>query len=238
MLYNAKNLIDLKIRTSDGDIGELKDLYFDDRSWVIRYLVVDTGNWIEGRQVLLSPVVVQNPDLMNKRILVKLTKDQIENSPDIDTHRPVSRQNEAEYIWPAYGIGVLETPLMTDPGLAKNSNPSRNNDDPNLRSASEVFGYNISAVDGETGHIDDVVIEDETWNIRYWMVKTKNWLPGKKVLISPQWISLISWEDKKVFVDTTIDSIKNSPEYDPSRPFEPDYELELNSYYGKNRIKR
>lgn len=231
MLYNAKNLIDQKIQAMDGNLGNLDDFYFDDRTWVVRYLVVDTGNWFEGRQVLLSPVVVQNPDMLSRNLMVNLTRDQIRNSPDIDTRRPVSRQNEAEFVWPSYGIGVLESPLMIDPG-PQNKNTA---DDPHLRSSEEITGYNISAIDGEIGHIDDMIVDDDTWSIRYWIVKTKNWLPGKKVLIPPQWIQLISWDDKKVYVDSTVDSVKNSPEYDPTRPYEPNYELELNSYFERLR---
>jgi uncharacterized protein YrrD len=236
MLYNAKNILDNKIQAIDGEIGNLDDFYFDDQSWGIRYMVIDTGNWIEGQKVLISPVVIQNPDISNKYIMVNLNKDQIRNSPDIDTKRPVSQQHEADYIWPAYGIGSI-APLMIDPGpISENKESFRSSDDPHLRSADEVFGYDISALDGEIGHIDDMIIDDDTWNIHFWVVKTKNWLPGKKVLISPKWITKISWEDKKVFVDATVDSIKNSPEYDPSRPLELEYESELNSYYGRTRI--
>jgi hypothetical protein len=106
-----------------------------------------------------------------------------------------------------------------------------------LRSTDEVFGYNISALDGDIGHIDDMIVDDDTWTIHFWVVKTKSFLPGKKVLISPQYINYISWEDEKVFVDMTVDSIKNSPEYDPSRPVELEYETQLNNYYGRSRMK-
>lgn len=238
MLYNAKNLIDNKIQAIDGDLGKLDDFYFDDRSWNIRYMIVDTGKWIEGRKVLLSPLVIQNPDLSNKYITVNLTKEQIKNSPDIDTKRPVSVQHESEYSWPTYGIGALETPLMINQEHLHQSNDTMmRSDDPHLRSTDEVFGYNISALDGDIGHIDDMIIDDDTWTIHFWVVKTKNLLPGKRVLISPQYINLISWEDEKVFVDMTVDSIKNSPEYDPSRPVELEYETELNNYYGRTRMK-
>lgn len=240
MLYNAKNLIDSKIKAIDGEIGKLDDFYFDDRSWGIRYMVVDTAKWIEGKKVLLSPVVIEKPDLSNKFIVAKLSKDQIENSPDIDTRRPVSRQHETDYPdyynWPIYGQSVLATPIIA--ADESRNDRMRSPDDPHLRSADEVMGYNISALDGEIGHVDDMIIDDDTWTIHFWVVKTRNWLPGKKVLISPQFINLISWEDEKVFIDMTIDTIKNSPEYDPAQPLKLEYEEELNNYYGRSRMNR
>ena len=240
MLYNMKSLIDNKIQAIDGEIGKLDDFYFDDRSGGIRYMVVDTANWIEGKKVLLSPVVIQKPDMANKYIMVKLTKDQIRNSPDIDTKKPVSRQHDTEfpdyYQWPIYGMSVLSTPIIANDEITQTKNDTEKSpEDPHLRSADEVFGYGISALDGDIGHVEDMIVDDDAWTINYWVVKTKNWLPGKKVLISPQWINLISWEDEKVFVDMTVDSIKNSPEYDPSKPLQLEYEAELNNYYGRSR---
>lgn len=238
MLHNLKSLIGCNIHAIDGEIGKVDDFYFDDRSGSIRYLIVDTTNWIEGAKVLLSPVVIQQPDVLNRYITVKLTQNQIRNSPDIDTKKPVSRQNVIEfpdyYQWPIYGMSVLSAPMLNDQ-MAPQADSLKGNDDPHLRSAEDVEGYNISALDGEIGHVDDMIIDDETWMIHYWVVKTKNWLPGKKVLISPQWINLISWEDKKVFVDMTVDSIKKSPGYDPSKPLQMEYETELNNYYGRSR---
>lgn len=240
MLYNFKSLIGCHIQAIDGEIGKLDDFYFDDRTGGIRYIVVDTANWIEGKKVLLSPVVIQRPDLSNKSIMVKLTKDQILNSPDIDTKKPVSLQQQTEfpdYEWPIYGMSVLTTPILANDEISQSSESIKSSsDDPHLRSADEVEDYDISALDGDIGHVEDIIVDEETWTIHFWVVKTKNWLPGKKVLISPKWINLISWEDEKVFVDMTVETIKNSPEYDPSRPFELEYETELNNYYGRSRI--
>lgn len=233
MLYNMKSLVDCKINAIDGDIGKLDDFYFDDRTWAIRYLVVDTSNWTKGRQVLLSPVVIRKPDMSKKIIMVKLTKDQIKNSSDINTKKPGYRQNESEAYWPVYGMNVLTTSFLNQETIPEKSTSKEGQSDPHLRSSEEISGYNISAVNGEIGKVEDMIVDDEAWTIHYWVVKTKTWLPGKKVLISPHWINLISWEDNKVYVDMTIESIKNSPEYDPSKPIYLEYEEELNTYYGR-----
>ncbi|HEX3009742.1 MAG TPA: PRC-barrel domain-containing protein [Bacteroidales bacterium] len=235
-----KSLINSKIEAIDGEIGKLDDFYFDDRSWGIRYMVADTAKWIEGRKVLLSPVVVQEPDIPYKHIPVKLTKQQIQNSPDIDTKKPVSRQYEVEfseqYFWPAYGLTEFDLPSMDNEDLIHEKDTSLSSGDPHLRSINEVLQYNIGALDGDIGHVDDVLLDTESWTIHFWVVKTRNWLPGKKVLISPHWINLISWEDKKVFVDVPAETIRNSPEYDPDKPMQAEYEEELNHYYGSARM--
>jgi uncharacterized protein YrrD len=228
-----KRLMDSKIHAIDGEIGKADDFYFDDRSWGIRYMIVNTGDWLTAKKVLLSPVVINNTDMENNQIYTKLTKNQIVDSPDIDTNRPVSQQDDHdEDIWPLYGMVPAGYPILEN----KNKRKERNQGDPHLRSAEEVIGYNISALDGDIGHVEDMIVEDVDWAIHFWVVKTKNWLPGKKVLISPHWVNLISWEDEKVYVDMTVDSIKSSPEYDPSQPLHMEYEGELNNYYGRKRF--
>lgn len=233
MLYNMKNLMDSKIFAIDGEIGQADDFYFDDRSWGIRYMIVNTGNWLTERKVLLSPVVINKTDLENNAIYTKLTKNQIINSPDIETNRPVSEQHDNDdVVLPLYGMVPVGFPVFENKEKIGQKHP----DDPHLRSTDEVIGYNISALDGEVGHVEDMIIENNDWAIHFWVVKTKNWLPGKKVLISPHWVNAISWEDKKVYVDMTVESIKSSPEYDSSLPLHIEYEGELNNYYGKTRF--
>lgn len=240
MLYSLKSLVDCKIQAIDGELGKMDEFYFDDRTWVIRYMIVDTSNWTTGKKVLLSPLVIQQPDIANKQIIVRLTKNQIQDSPDIDTQKPLARQNtgdisDADY-WPAYGMTTLPpTMIPVNENIPKEDTGYK---DPHLRSSDEVIGYNISALDGEFGHIDDIIIDDDSWTIEYWIIKTKNWLPGKKVLISPQSINSISWEDEKVYVDMTTDSIKNSPEYGPSKPIYLEHEEEWNSEYGRASSKK
>jgi hypothetical protein len=246
MLTNAKDLKGLEILATDGEIGTVDRFYFDDESWAVRYLVVQTGGWLGGRQVLISPFSIIQADRQAKRLEVALTKRQVENSPDIDTHQPVCRQHEAEYNryygYPYYWGGpFLWGPALYPAGLAipavaypeaTAGRIERESPDSHLRSAEGVTGYNVEATDGEIGHLDGFVVDDEAWAIRYIEVATRNWLPGKKVLVSPAWIERVSWEDSKVSVGLTREAIKDAPDYIESSMITREYEKQLHSYYG------
>jgi len=247
MLRNAKDLHGFTIRATDGEIGTVDQFYFDDETWAVRYLTVDTGGWLGGRLVLISPIsVLGQPDWQSKRLDVSLTKKQVENSPDINTHQPVSRQHEIDYFgyygYPFYwggsglwgaepypaGLAVRAGPLME----AATAHTGKRTDDSHLRSAQVVTGYFIEASDGEIGHLDGFVFDDETWAIRYIEVATRNWWPGKKVLVSPAWIKRMSWADSKVYVGLLRETIKHGPEYIESVPITREYENRLYSHYG------
>jgi hypothetical protein len=245
MLRNAKDLYGLKIRATDGDIGTIEQFYFDDETWAIRYFIVDTGGWLGGRRVLISPIsVAEQPDWQSKRLDVSLSKRQVENSPDINTHQPVSRQHEMEYLgyygYPFYWAGskgselypeglAFETAPLVDAMAARNG---KRQDHSHLRSAAAVTGYLIEASDGDVGHLDGFIVEDENWAIRFIEVATRNWWPGKKVLVAPAWIERVSWADSKVFVELSRDTIKNGPEYIESIPITREYERLLYAHFG------
>jgi hypothetical protein len=243
---NASNLKGLAIRALDGELGTIDQFYFDDDSWAIRYFVVNTGNWLEGRQVLISPFSVTHTDWQARRLDVALTKQQVEDSPDIDTHRPVSRQHETEYLgyfsYPYYWDGPnlwgpaflpVGSQLLAAETVEARADKLRNaSTDSHLRSANAVAGYSIDATDGEIGHLDGFIVDDETWAIRYIEVATRNWWPGKKVLVSPAWIDLVSWETSKVHVGLSREVIRNAPEYLESMPVSRDYENQLYFHYG------
>lgn len=241
MLYKAKTLLGHTLHSLDGELGKVKDLYFDDRHWAIRYLVADTGVWLTGRQVLISPYALGSVNEKDHKIRIDLTKKQIEGSPAVSTDQPVSRQFERSYYtyygWPAYWTGsyawgAIPT-LIPLSEKASAFNPGGKEWDAHLRSTSAVAGYNIHASDGEIGHVEDFVIDDQTWAIRYLVVNTRNWWPGKKVLISPQWIERVSWDVSKVFVNLTRDAIKQSPEYPESSLLTRDYETRLHGHYNR-----
>ena len=246
MLTNAKYLKGLVIRATDGELGTVDQLYFDDETWAIRYLTVDTGGWLGGRHVLISPFAVVHTDWPARRLDVALTKKQVEKSPDIDTQRPVSRQQEAEYLgyygYPSYWGGpYLWGPTLT-PGIPVpmpvSAEPLVNNSrkeslDSHLRSNEAVTGYHIEATDGEVGHVEGFVVDEETWTIRYMEVATRNWWPGKKVLVSPEWIESVSWAESKVCVALTREAIKDAPTYVESRPITREYENRLYVGYGR-----
>jgi hypothetical protein len=247
MLTNTSQLAGLVVRATDGDLGTVQDLYFDDETWAIRYLTIDTGGWLAGRPVLISPYSVVQTDWQAKRLDVALTKKQVEDSPSIDTHLPVSRQHEAAYLgyygYPYYWGGPnLWGPAYYPAGLAalpptsveaRAERARRETGDSHLRSTEAVTGYSIEAIDGEIGHLDGWVMDDEAWAIRYIEVATRNWWPGKKVLVSPAWIERVSWADSKVCAGLSREAIKEGPEYDESVPVTREYENRLYLHYGR-----
>jgi hypothetical protein len=246
MLTN-KRLKDFVIRATDGELGSVVELYFDDETWAVRYLVVDTGGWLSGRRVLISPFSIVRMDWDAMRLDVGLTKKQVQNSPNIDTHEPVSRQHEAAYLgyygYPYYWDGPnLWGPAFFPAGWAVPATASteataerirKESKDSHLRSSEAVTGYHIEAADGEIGHVDGFVVDDEAWAIRYIEVATRNWLPGKKVLVSPSWIERVSWADSKVYTGLSREAIKDAPEYGESTPITREYENRLYFHYGR-----
>ena len=248
MLQNANHFKGLVIQARDGEIGTVDQLYFDDESWAIRYLTVETGGWLGGRRVLISPISVVHTDWQAKRLDVSLTKKQVEHSPDIDTHKPVSRQHEAAYLgyygYPNYwggtflwGPGYYPSGLATEVAASKETQAleriQKESADSHLRSTAAVTGYHIEAMDGEIGHVAGFFMDDETWAIRYLEVATKNWWPGKKVLVSPSWIQRVSWTDSKVYISLSRDVVKNAPAFVESAPITREYEDQLHRHYGQ-----
>lgn len=232
MLINAHNLKGAAIIARDGAIGEIDDFYFDDEKWTVRYLVVDTGAWLFKREVLISPISIEKVDEANNQVHVNLTRDQVKDSPDIDTQKPVSRQHETAFLnyygYPYYWGGpylwgdsafpaTLAMPPAVESQMAAAATARRRESeesyDEHLRSVNEVKGYHIGAADGEIGHVDDFIIDDGDWAIRFIVIKTGGWLSGRKTLVAPQSIEGISWTESKMFVSLTRDQIASSPEY-------------------------
>ena len=241
MLNKAQTLTGYTLHSLDGEIGKVKEFYFDDKHWAIRYLVADTGNWLTGRQVLISPHALGAVMKEEQRIAIDLTRKQIEDSPSLTSDKPVSRQFEYEYYgyygWPMYWGG----PYMwgSYPYIVRDrkqgADPTKPEKawDPHLRSTHDVSGHHVQAADGEIGHVDDFVIDDETWAIRYLIIDTRNWWPGKKVLVSPRWIERVSWSESKVFVNLPRETIKQSPEYTEESLLTRDYETGLHRHYNR-----
>ena len=240
MLSIAKTLKGYKVHGLDGEIGRVKEFYFDDRHWTVRYLVAETGNWLTGRQVLISPHALGAVLQGESAIRVELTKTQIEDSPCLDSDKPVSRQFEeaycAYYCWPMYWGGPYK--WGSYPSIVRDRAKWREFHgekawDAHLRSTRDVSGHHIQAVDGEIGHVEDFIIDDETWTIRYLIINTRNWWPGKKVLVSPLWIERVSWSESKVFVNLLRENIKQSPEYTEESLITRDYETHLHRHYKR-----
>jgi sporulation protein YlmC with PRC-barrel domain len=251
MLSKASGINGYAIAASDGRLGTVSDLLFDDATWLVRWLVVETGTWLSGRKVLLPSSVLGHPDPMRQEFSVRLTKQQVEDSPDIDTERPVSRQMETNvydyYGWsPYWGTGfymggymggaVAASPFLgSKPGAADIADIRRSDGDPHLRSIQAVTGYHIHASDGEIGHVEDFLVEDTDWSIHYLVVDTKNWWPGKKVLISPRSAREIEWADRLVNLNVDRQRVKDSPAYDASTTVDRAYEKHFHDHYGDVR---
>jgi len=241
MLHKIETLKGYKLHSLEGEIGTVKDFYFDDQHWTIRYLVVNTVNWLPGRQVLISPYAVGAVNKEERTIGVHLTNKQIEGSPSLDTDKPVSRQYErsfyGHYGWPVYWGGAFAwgsyKTITRDGESWGEPVPAGEESDPHLRSACVVSGFFIQAKDGEIGHVEDFIIDDLTWAIRYLAIETRNWWPGKHVLVSPKWIKRVSWTDSKVVVDLSRAEIKKSPAYTAESLPTRDYENGLHKHYNR-----
>lgn len=223
MLQNTKSLYGYKLAALDGDIGQVQDFYFDDKAWVVRYLVADTGSWLSGRQVLLTPHTFGHLDREEKALAINLTRARIETSPSIELHKPVSRQYEIDYHryygWPAYwnaaalagfgGYPVIMAPSK-DQIEAQQSRPHR--EDKHLRSTLAVTGYAIHATDGEIGTVSGFILDDQSWALRDLVVDTGHWFSRKEVLIPSDKIGRISYEDSQVVVNLTKAAIQHRAE--------------------------
>ena len=223
MLHHTKELYGHKLAAADGDIGHVKDFYFDDNTWVIRYLVVDTGSWMTGRLVLLSPHALGKWDQAQKTLHVALRRNQIEKSPSPESHQPVSRQYETEYYryygWPAYwegggmwGLGGF--PMVIPPSKDELDAHLKihHRDDKHLQSAKAVNGYALHALDGEIGTVSGFMIDEKSWAIRDLIVEAGHWYAGKAIRIAPEKVDRISYDDSTVFVNLTKTDIQHTAE--------------------------
>jgi uncharacterized protein YrrD len=241
MLLSTEILRDLELAATDGNVGTVEDVYFDDHRWVVRYLVVETGGWLSGRKVLISPHAVHDIDPARSVVRTELTRERVEKSPPIDADRPVSRQHEIEFAQyygsPAYWstpallgaeMGILPAPL--EPPVPSSR---QEQGDPHLRSCNEVTGYAVAARDGDIGHVEQLLFDSENWAIRYLVIDTGKWWPGRKVLISPRWVDWFDWSREKVLLTNSRTEVEASPEYDPAEPTGRAYEEALHGHYRK-----
>jgi hypothetical protein len=259
MLRSMKDLENYAIRAIDGTIGHVRDFYFEDNTWVVRYLVIDTGSWLSGRKVLISPMALGQPDWTGRVLPVSITREKVRNSPNIDTDKPVSRQHEQQYLdyyghplywggagfWGAgvypsatFGIGsggvsVADVLRQSDAIRAETKRGPHEEGDPHLRSCKSLVNYRIEATDGGVGHVQGLLVDEQTWAIRYLVVETSNWWLGHQVLIAPKWIRDISWLDTTVSVALTRQAVKDAPPYDSAMPPSREEEAVLYQHHGR-----
>ena len=250
MLIKATDTTGYDVQATDGTLGTVTDLLFDDSRWTVRWLVVETGNWWTDHRVLIPASALGHPDAEARTFPVNLTMAQVKGSPGVDTHRPVSRQFESsayDYYGfsPYWGTDLYMSgfaywggmvPMAPSLEMERRENEiaqiARQNEDANLRSVAEITGYHIHATDGDIGHLSDVLIEDTDWSLRYLIVNTSNWWQGKDVLISPRSTQSIRWTEQLIYLSVTRDLIRTSPEYDRARKIDPAFEADIARHYG------
>jgi len=228
MLHSINHLIGHQLHALDGSFGKVKDFYFADDCWAIRYLIADTGSWLSERQVLLAPHAFVSVDYAGSIMRLRLTRHQIEESPPIATDRPVSRQFEMDFYnyyglnfyWQGLGIwgfggypNVDPLPPNTDADNFPAQGGPRASDDPHLRSVRSVVGYRLHASDGDIGHVVDFLLDDRSWTIGHVVIRTGGWFSGNEVLIPTSDVEGISFADSTMSVRTTRASIRQSPEH-------------------------
>jgi uncharacterized protein YrrD len=260
MLRDVKDMLGFVIEATDGALGHVRDFYFDDEAWVIRYLVVETGDWLANRKVLVSPFSMREPMWKLEKLPVRLTREQVRASPSVDTDKPVSRHYELNfggyYSYPKYwgGIGLWGSgyyPWIMDKGLGHGGAvfehvaaqggrqrvahraDEHGDDDPHLRSCNAVIGYHIHATDGDVGHVQGMLVDEKSWAIRYLIINTSNWWLGHQVLVAPEWITEVSWFDRKVIIDLTRQAIQESPRWDPALLPDRPQEALVYQHYGR-----
>jgi sporulation protein YlmC with PRC-barrel domain len=244
MLRSLKDLERYTVEATDGDVGRIVDFLMDDKQWVVRYLVVETGSFFKQKEVLISPISFRDPDWETRHFNLALTKAKVQGSPDVDLHKPVSRQHEQAFYqyygypdyWGDFGLwGVSDVPFLMQNALReeKRAEAKLPPGDVHLRSANEVRGYHVHGSDKDVGHVQDFIVDDQTWALSYLVVNTSEWWLGNQVLIAPHWASRVSWTQREVHVDLSRQKVKDSPPWDGSAGVNREYETRLYDYYGR-----
>lgn len=242
-LRRVRDIAKMTLYGIDGQVGTIQELHFDDQTWTVRHLVVRTGGWLMGRDVLIAPVAIGDIDDADASMRINLQKEQIEHAPSNENAKLISRRYEEAYYkhfrWSPYwqpDSTLWGGPIFSPDASTMSLDEPLLSDLPeqHLSSSEAVTGYGIRAQDGEIGHLEDLIIDDEDWIIRYVEVDTRKWLPGKKVLVQTGRIQQIDWHSRSVTMSLTRNAIESAPAYDPSLLITPDYEVALLKHYGKD----
>ena len=241
MIRSISEFLGYVLQSEDGELGLCKDFLVDDRDWTVRYVVGDTRKWLPGRKVLLPPSSLKDADFSRRRLPLKLTKEQVKGSPPLEEHAHPSR--EYEVMWfDYYGIseywleedkrGMTENPTAMAIAEQESATAGEAQKESHIFSVAEVIGSSIAAADGDIGHLDDFLVDLKAWKLRYAVVDTRNWLPGRQVCIA---VGCVQWVDQvrdRVGIGLSKEMIKNSPEYSSVEPMTEAYQVVLHDYYG------
>jgi hypothetical protein len=251
MLRSLKEITGYTLQAEDGEIGSCNDFLIEDRTWTVRYMVADTRKWLPGRRVLVSPISLGSPDWKSRSFPVRLTREQIKEAPGLDEHAPATREYEIwlhkHFGWPYYWSGsglwasaVHPRALYVAPSIREKQQSDLGDEGPDIKhphlhAASEVLGYDILASDGEIGHVSDFILDEDEWSVRAAVAATRNWLPGKHVLVPVSRLDEVDWSEERLEVRMTREEIKKGPEYDPHKPINVELEARVYDFEGRPR---
>ncbi len=239
-LWNVSGLVGYTIEADDGFIGSLEEFLFDDRDWTIRWLAVETGLWLPGRQVILPPSVFEQPDPARRAMPARLTKQQVKDAPPIDAAGPVLRRHEADIfayyrVQPYWDAGSYAPPAgvaVPGPiGVHADMEAAGSAPPPTLCSTRGMTGFHVQASDGGIGHIEDFLVDTGNWSIQSIVIDTRDWWPGKKVRISPKRLTDLDFDGETIGVDLTRQEIEQGPQYDPHATAGPAYRDTVPDFY-------
>ncbi|MEP7157646.1 MAG: PRC-barrel domain-containing protein [Betaproteobacteria bacterium] len=233
-LVSIGHLTSRAMHAEDGLVGHVRAAFFDDQTWMVRYLTIEAGSWLSGREVLIPPSAIQDPVGNAANVLVALTLQQIRACPVIDIHQPVSRQHELEFLH--YFLPRYDETRDTRVSSVARTLPEDDESSMagHLRSTAKVDGYEVRASDGTIGHIVDFIIDCDSWAIRYLVVNTRNWWPlGRRVLIATGWIHHIHWASRTIDVQLTREQVRNSPVFEEALAIDRSYEKHLHASYNR-----
>jgi hypothetical protein len=249
MLRSIKEMEGYAIGATDGTIGKVTNFYFDDLAWVIRYLVVETGDWLSSRKVLISPIAIGQLNRTERVLSVAITKEQVRSSPDVDTESPMSWQNEVRYLehygYPKYwggtgiwGQGTLPSSLLSasrkGAGRATTAVAEEGErDDSLLRDCNAIMKYRIHATDGDVGELCGLLVDEDFWAIRFLVVETGDWWAGHQMLIATERIDEVDWPGASVAVDLTRQLIKDAPPYNSTLRLDSREETGIYQHLGR-----
>jgi sporulation protein YlmC with PRC-barrel domain len=229
MLMSLAELVGFSIQAADGQIGKVSDFYFDEKEWIVRYLIDQTGSWFSRRQVVIAPACIVKIDIGKKEIVTGLTRSQVENSPRIDLGKPLAQDEEQQiinyYHWPDYKSLTKEWMMQRNMAADKISSG------PNLHSSQTITGYHIITREEEVGFVENMIVDDKNWMIRYLVIDANFGLESKKILIAPDWIDTINWHERDMSVNIATKKMSECPTFDLSMPIRREYENLLYEHF-------